>query len=60
MGYIGEELMGQTFLENAHNRIDLEEYGKGWEHIYAKDKCPCEECEKLREENKGKENDNEN
>lgn len=45
--------MAQSFPETYFP--DLTKYSAGYDHIFNKAKCPCEECEELRrpkEENK--------
>lgn len=44
--------MAQAFPEKAHLNTNLKIYADNHDHIFNKDKCQCEECEKLREENK--------
>lgn len=40
--------MAREFKEKAHLKTDLEKLRRGYEHIFEKDKCLCEECEELR------------
>ena len=36
--------------ENAFANIDNEKFAKNFDHIFNREKCKCEECEKEREE----------
>jgi hypothetical protein len=37
--------------EVASIRTNMDTYGENHDHVFNKDKCKCEECEKLKESN---------
>ena len=36
--------------EKAEFNVDKEKYNNGYDHIFNREKCKCEECEKEKEE----------
>ena len=41
--------------EKAEFNVDKEKYNNGYDHIFNREKCQCEECEKEKEESAEKE-----